>query len=1312
MRQITPPRLFAFVLALLLACSMRLHAQSGVLPFTFTITTRYPSGSGLLDSTVYVDQGTGVMQAYSYHGTASFHYTKAGDYYDGWSLQFSGPYGGPVHPGTYTGAKSSAGLTTAEPKLSVLGWSEYAEGATGSFTVKKIVINADGALVSFWATFDEGNLANGAHRSGEIRYNVDSTETPANQPPAVYAGVRGRRVALADGIQLQGGVSDDDLPAPPAVVTTWSKVSGPGDVTFADAHALQTSAQFSAAGAYVLRLSADDGGVATPSYDDIYVTVVDPAQSATIHVEGDPDAPITYGETVDFTELDGPISVGRTGTGTVWVSFTKTPSYDFYSFEFGAPSGLPLIAGTYADAGPDPYDETGRPYMHAARGGSDYADHRNFTVKKIAFDANGAVTAFWVVFDEAYSGRTARGEIRFHADSTDPGANQRPGVFAGADAHLHLSEALSLSGLAADDGLTGVPLVTTWSVVDGPGAVKFGDVHALTTTASFSAAGIYRLKLAADDGALQAVDELRVLVVDPAVDTSLDFYSRADTGETVLQSHVTPEDGEFSVDGSAGDGSITIYFTGFTGARWSLQIAPAGGKPLGLGLYRNAVDDYLPNKPRLSLSGLPTIYRGSFEILKLVRAVDGSVTSLRMVFCDRDDTGIRGELKFNAGAPVPAPRVAPGVSAGLQALAAVGAPLPLSGIVEAQAPSPGAITTQWSLVSGPGTVSFANASTLNTKARFSKAGDYMLRLTAQQGGLSRSSLLTVAVTGPNDPTRVRLIRSFYDVLNFDRGDSTLSIQRNSYNSTSVIVNRHDDSHWYMIDFDVPEGKRLEVGDYVAPRVAPTSGKGAPSIDITGDGSGFEQFGRFTVKQIEYAAGGSITKCWITFSAHEKYGSDTFRGEVRFHADVGDDMPPLQAYAGTDQAVFNADPAMLHGAALRGGAPAQDPIAVAWFFSDGVTLDNRASLTPTAHFAGPGTYFLTVSVASFSELSSDTVIVVATRGAPSRRTFYDGTFQTANYDLLGSIELRFTGHDYYSAKLHLGGKTYALIGLAGPDDHVLPGTNMTVVVEYNEYDELQCTLQSEGTEYRAQLSAGAEGILGDFPKALAGTYTFYAGHYSVADPAQALGAAWGTLTVTPKGFAIAQWHLPDGRLATTSSRLNPDGETFVNYSSPDGKCVIAGVLGFSTNLPRKNIRGDLQWTRRGASLVTRGPLNFTVRMGVDGEDQFQVPPNLEPLRLTAYKVPSRLYFTGLGDTTLRVPVIVSGRATTPNGTADTQASAVFDDFGGFSGTVRDPATGQDIPFQGILNIGSGYGSGYFYQQGKSGEVEIAWVHPER
>src|SRR5258707_7053801 len=48
------------------------------------------------------------------------------------------------------------------------------------------------------------------------------------------------------------------LPAGAKVTTTWSKASGPGTVTFANASSLTTTAAFGAAGTYCLRLTASD----------------------------------------------------------------------------------------------------------------------------------------------------------------------------------------------------------------------------------------------------------------------------------------------------------------------------------------------------------------------------------------------------------------------------------------------------------------------------------------------------------------------------------------------------------------------------------------------------------------------------------------------------------------------------------------------------------------------------------------------------------------------------------------------------------------------------------------------------------------------------------------------------------------------------------------------------------------------------------------------------------------------------------------------------------------------------------------------
>ena len=82
---------------------------------------------------------------------------------------------------------------------------------------------------------------------------------PFNQPPCVELGPD-QTIAVAEILNLNGLVTDDGVPNPPGDLTvTWSKISGPGVASFADANSVVTTASFSDPGMYTLRLTADDG---------------------------------------------------------------------------------------------------------------------------------------------------------------------------------------------------------------------------------------------------------------------------------------------------------------------------------------------------------------------------------------------------------------------------------------------------------------------------------------------------------------------------------------------------------------------------------------------------------------------------------------------------------------------------------------------------------------------------------------------------------------------------------------------------------------------------------------------------------------------------------------------------------------------------------------------------------------------------------------------------------------------------------------------------------------------------------------------
>jgi Carbohydrate esterase, sialic acid-specific acetylesterase/Bacterial Ig-like domain (group 3) len=97
-----------------------------------------------------------------------------------------------------------------------------------------------------------------------------------NEPPVVYAGPEITRPINAPFV-LAGLASDGD--PLDVLLTTWSQVSGPGTVSFANPNLPRTGVSFSSVGDYVLRLTANDqtgiaGHIVT---SDVLVHVVNPS---------------------------------------------------------------------------------------------------------------------------------------------------------------------------------------------------------------------------------------------------------------------------------------------------------------------------------------------------------------------------------------------------------------------------------------------------------------------------------------------------------------------------------------------------------------------------------------------------------------------------------------------------------------------------------------------------------------------------------------------------------------------------------------------------------------------------------------------------------------------------------------------------------------------------------------------------------------------------------------------------------------------------------------------------------------------------
>ncbi len=315
---------------------------------------------------------------------------------------------------------------------------------------------------------------------------IANQSNPTNQPPMVNAGAD-QTVTLPDSAVLSGTASDDGLPAPPSLTTTWSMVSGPGAVTFGDVAALQTTASFSADGVYTLRLTAADGQLTAS--DDVIVTV-------------NPQPPANQPPTVN---------AGADQTVTL-------------------PDSAAL-SGTASDDGlPAPPSLTTTWSVVSGPGAVTFGDVAALQTTA-SFSADGVYILRLTVDD----GQLTASDDVIVTVNPQPPANQPPTVNAGADQTVTLPDSAALSGTASDDGLPAPPsLTTTWSVVSGPGAVTFGDAAALQTTASFSVEGVYTLRLTVDDGQLTASDDVIVTVnPQPPANQSPVVYVSSSTGGKV-----------------------------------------------------------------------------------------------------------------------------------------------------------------------------------------------------------------------------------------------------------------------------------------------------------------------------------------------------------------------------------------------------------------------------------------------------------------------------------------------------------------------------------------------------------------------------------------------------------------------------------------------------------------------------------------------------------------------------------------------------------------------------------------------------------
>jgi len=352
---------------------------------------------------------------------------------------------------------------------------------------------------------------------------------------------------------------------------------------------------------------------------------------------------------------------------------------------------------------------------------------------------------------------------------------------------------LSIHALAVDDGA----ITISWSMISGPGTATFSTPAQADTDVTFSANGIYVLRLSANDGTQTTTSDLIV-----TAGAAISPWTNTDVGSVTFPGSATEQNGLHLITGSGtnlsgsadsffmrsrhltGDGEIRArvrYTTGFSASRVGVMLreSSAAGSPMAAEVmlpFANNADVF-----HYRATANATATAADFGIgvtasywVRVVRSGNnfsaydspdgvtwtqrGAAQSIAMasdilaglVVDSTSNTKLNTTLLDNVqiiGTPA---NTAPSVGAGPDGGVQINTALALNGTLndDALPSTPGATTVQWTQRSGPGTATFTDASAVATSATFNAAGTYILRITADDGEARTFDEATVTVTTP------------------------------------------------------------------------------------------------------------------------------------------------------------------------------------------------------------------------------------------------------------------------------------------------------------------------------------------------------------------------------------------------------------------------------------------------------------------------------------------------------------------------------------------------------------------------------------
>jgi Fungalysin metallopeptidase (M36)/IgGFc binding protein/Bacterial Ig domain/K319L-like, PKD domain/Fungalysin/Thermolysin Propeptide Motif/Fibronectin type III domain len=392
----------------------------------------------------------------------------------------------------------------------------------------------------------------------------NSLSVTVDAPPVISAGPTTTNT-FPGTVTLQGAASDDGLPTNGTLTVQWSKVSGSGTVVFDDAAATNTSVTFSTNGTYVLHLTADDG-VATNYSEVTIIENLPPTVSAgndilTNGLQGVLNGSVSDDDlpggvlTVLWSQSSGPSTVSfadpaatnttvtSSHSGTYVLTLTASDGAATNSAEATVTFNLPPVV----NAGPLQTVNFGDTVTLQGSITDDQLPHNILNTiwsevsgSGTATFADPTVTNTTVTFDQPgiYTLRlTADDGMATNSADTVITINAAPVVSAGPDQTVTLGAPVTLAGTVTDDGIPGPIVTTEWTQASGPTSAIIADATALTSSVSFSEAGVYVFQLTANDRMTHSSAQVTITVV-PAPSVNHPPVAQSQTLGTVTNTPV------------------------------------------------------------------------------------------------------------------------------------------------------------------------------------------------------------------------------------------------------------------------------------------------------------------------------------------------------------------------------------------------------------------------------------------------------------------------------------------------------------------------------------------------------------------------------------------------------------------------------------------------------------------------------------------------------------------------------------------------------------------------------------------------------